>query len=396
MKKILIIGMSLEVGGAERSLVNFLNLIDFTIYEVDLLLFQNIGAFTKYIPIEVNQITIHEIEILYQSASATLRKFDNIIKDFGLIIQRYISSFIEIRKWKQFDQARLHRWLECYRYLIPNLEKGYEAAIAYAGGETAYYMMDKVNADRKVYFFHSDYSKIDIDADLERQYVDKADSIITVSNVCRKSLVHLFPEKAEDIYVLANLSSSKLIHKLALQYYPGEFDVSHKKLKIVSVGRLEAVKGFDLAVKAAGICKKKGMEFMWIIVGEGNERRNLEVLIKEMQVSDCFRLVGLKENPYPYIYYSDILIQTSRLEGKSVVLDEARILGKPAIITNYNSANDQIRNGIDGLIVDMSPESIAEAIFHCDFETITKFKNNVKVDSALEDIEKYMDCLLGI
>ena len=391
-KKILIIGSSLNIGGAEKSLINLLNMIDYAAYDVDFLLFQKEGAFVKQVPEEVNWLEDRTIKVLYQSIGKTLKQKKLSLRDIGLSFRRYRDSFFETRKWKQFDQIRIHRWMEHYVNYIPENENHYDLAIAYAGGDTAYYMLDKVKADQKVYYFHSDYSKIDIDVELERRYVDRADKIVTISDVCKQSLVNLFPEKASDIYVLNNLSSSKLIKKLACEYKPVEYEQA-EGLKIVSVGRLHPIKGFDLAVEAACILKNSGYKFSWVVVGDGEERARIESVIKENHLENLFILVGAKENPYPYIAEADVLVQPSRFEGKSVVLDEAKVLGVPSIITNYNSAHDQIEDGMDGMIVDMSPEGIASGIMNCTHEDIRKFSRNIKVDNKLEDIDGYMNCL---
>lgn len=58
----------------------------------------------------------------------------------------------------------------------------------------------------------------------------------------------------------------------------------------------------------------------------------------------------------------DVVAQTSRWEGKSVVLDEAKIIGTPILTTNYPTAKDQILEGKEGIIVEMSPKAIAAGI----------------------------------
>ena len=389
--------MSLNVGGVEKSLVNLLNMIDYKKYSVDLLLFQRKGAFLKQIPGEVNLIEEPNVKILFQSALYTIFHDKKSLHNTKLLFIRCFASVIEKLRWKQYDQIRLHRWIDFYSKNIPNNSNGYDVAVAYSGGETAYYIIDKVNAGRKVYYFHSDYSKIDIDAELEGKYVNQADIIVTISDVCKQSLDHLFPKKKDVIVVLSNLSSQKLIWQLAKDYFPSEFQVDRKKIKIVSVGRLDRVKGFDMAVEAANILKQSGIDFCWIIVGEGVERKNLEKQIKKYGLENQLILVGLKENPYPYILNADLLIQTSHLEGKSVVLDEAKILKTPAIITNYNSAHDQINDGIDGLIVDMSAEGIADGILLCakDMRKIKQFSDAIVINKSIECIDEYMNILMG-
>ena len=58
---------------------------------------------------------------------------------------------------------------------------------------------------------------------------------------------------------------------------------------------------------------------------------------------------------------ADVLVQSSRFEGKSVVLDEAKILCCPIVTTNYPTVYDQINNK-EGIIVGMSGKEIAEGI----------------------------------
>lgn len=397
MKKILFIGMSLNVGGAEKSLVNLLNMIDYNKFDVDLLLFQKTGAFLKQVPNEVNIIEIPELTILYQSAKTSFKSKEISISKIRLIIARYLCNVVCKTKWKQFDQIRLNRWINYYAKLIPDNDKQYDVAVAYAGGECAYYMFDKIKANKKVYYFHSDYSNIDIDVELERRYVDKSDLIVTISDKCKESLSILFPEMKDKIRVLQNLSSKDFIKKLANEYLPLEFENGHDYLKIVSVGRLIDIKGFDMAVEAASILKKKGIKFVWVVVGEGQERDNLKKLIQKFNVSNCFKLVGLKENPYPYIKYADVLLQTSRFEGKSVVLDEAKILKTAIVATNYNSIHDQLNNGVDGLIVDMNARDIASGIEYCirNKGMLFRFVQNSIVDEKITDAKKYLDILLN-
>ena len=73
-------------------------------------------------------------------------------------------------------------------------------------------------------------------------------------------------------------------------------------------------------------------------------------------------MLGKKINPYPYIKMADIYVQPSRYEGKAVTVVEAQILGKPIIITNYATADSQIRKDIDGYICELSVEGIADGV----------------------------------
>ncbi|HAT4243745.1 glycosyltransferase [Clostridium perfringens] len=394
--KLLIIGMSLNVGGAEKSLVNFLNMIDYNKYEIDLLLFQKKGVFLKQIPNEVNLVDVPEIEVLFQSIIKTIKEYKFDLLKVFLGIKRYFITFFEKKKWKQFDQIRIHRWIDFYSKWVPINEKKYDVGIAYAGGETAYYLVDKVKCNKRVYFFHSDYSEINIDAEVEKKYVEKVDKIITISDACKNSLVKLFPKQKNKMYVLQNLSSPDLINKLSDEYFPDDYK-NYKGTKIVSIGRLNKIKGYDMAIEAAKILKDNKIDFKWFIVGEGLERDNLTSLIKKYKLEKSFFLVGLKENPYPYIKFADILVQPSRFEGKSVVLDEAKILAKPIIVTNYNSVDDQIIDGFNGIIVSMNSIGIFEGLNKLIIDN-NKQRNlsiNCKksIDLSISNIDSYMSII---
>ena len=98
------------------------------------------------------------------------------------------------------------------------------------------------------------------------------------------------------------------------------------------------------------------------MVGDGYLREKLQKQIENASLEREFALLGTRNNPYPYIKNCTLLAQTSRYEGKSVVLDEGKILCAPIVTTAYPTAADQIADGEEGLIVEMSPEGIADGI----------------------------------
>jgi glycosyltransferase involved in cell wall biosynthesis len=141
---------------------------------------------------------------------------------------------------------------------------------------------------------------------------------------------------------------------------PIEFE--KKGIMLVSVGRLNVQKGFDVAIESCKILIDKGLDIYWYILGEGDERAALERKIVENGLEDRFILLGIKENPYPYVNVADIYVQPSRFEGKSIAIDEAKILAKPVVVTNFPSVADQIVHLENGFVTQMTAESIADGI----------------------------------
>ena len=394
-KKLLVTAMSMNIGGAEKSLVNLLNLLDYEEYDVDLLLFQRRGEFLPQIPVEVNIISVPEIDILYG-----VEPCDPIpaAKRVALMAWRYLSTGITRVAVRQFDRRRLLRWQRFYSARIPNLLGHYDCAVSYSGGETFWYVAEKVEADVLTVYYHNDYSNIDIDVTGEIRYLERADYVATISEICADSLRRIFPTQEGKVRIAQNPTCVSLTRRLGEVRVEDGFGSNSSRIKIVSVGRVEDSKGFDMAVMAASIVKHEiGPCFEWLIVGDGSRRESVQALIEREGVSDVIRLVGSKLNPYPYMASADLLAQTSRFEGKPVVVDEARVFGLPVLATDFTSASDQVRDGVDGLIVPMNPSGIARGLEDLlrDSSLLKRLSEHAAaVDvAALEDLSSFI-CLL--
>ena len=143
-----------------------------------------------------------------------------------------------------------------------------------------------------------------------------------------------------------------------------DLPVSKKgEITIVTVGRLTKPKNHLLAVDAAKILKDRGLDFRWYFVGEGDEMRSaIEERIAVKGLQNNVFLLGLKENPYPFMTKADIYVQTSSFEGFGMTIAEAKILHRPIVCTNFDIVHDQIIDHQNGLIADMAPNSVADRI----------------------------------
>ena len=110
--------------------------------------------------------------------------------------------------------------------------------------------------------------------------------------------------------------------------------------------------------------------------------------------------MGMKPNPYPYMAKADVYIQTSSFEGFGLTINEARILHKPVVSTNFPVVYNQIKDGENGLIAEMTPESVAEKILMLINDDalreriIDATKREVNTTSVTEP-QKVMDLLLA-
>ena len=148
MKRILFVMMSLQSGGAEKSLVNLLNEMNPQKYEIDLLLFRKTGTFLSQVPSYVHICNIPaEINKLYGNMSQA-----------GNLLGTKIIGTLAAKVHESTPGARAgYRWEHYYTKKIPMLTKQYDVAFAYITGETMFYTVEKVQANRKICFVHNDY-----------------------------------------------------------------------------------------------------------------------------------------------------------------------------------------------------------------------------------------------
>lgn len=355
-KNILFIMSNLECGGAEKALISMLEVFDYSKYNVDLLLFNQKGIFLNKVPKEVN-ILEEPFGYKYYDMSSKQAITDLLskgkIKD---VVRRLVSMFIyKVEKDSSRCNQRVWKYIS---NMFGKLEKEYDVAIGYLEGHPIYYCIDNVKAKKKIGFIHNDYDKLGLNPIGDRYYFKYLDKIVTVSNECAEVLKHRFPEYKDRVEIMHNIVSPKVIENMSLE----NIDLKKENITLVTVGRLNKQKGYDLAIEACKLLIDNGYDLKWYVIGEGNERQELERLIKNYNLEEKFILLGLKENPYPYIKQADIYVQTSRFEGKSIAIDEAKILHKPIVVTNFTTVKDQIHDGINGLIADLDSRAIYKEI----------------------------------
>ena len=385
-KKMLIVMMNLYNGGAEKSLVNMLNEINPNKYEIDLLLFQKKGLFLKQVPAYVNIIE-EPIDLYLLYNKPTIKNMLN-VKNIKFIISRILYSIVVKIKYKKYNPRirRQIRWNMYYKKLIKPLNNKYDISISYLENEPMRYVIDKTYATKKYIWIHSNYKKMEYLKEYDFEYFNKSDKIITISEECVNVLKKEFLNEKEKIEYLPNLSSKKTIEMLAKERPIIEFDKN--KFKIVSIGRLSYEKGFDIAVEAAKILKEKNINYQWYIIGDGTMKKEIDKKIKQYKLEKYFYLIGITDNPYSYIESSDILVQPSRSEGKSMVLDEAKILNKPFVVTKYPTIYDQANEDI-AVLVDINAEAIAEGIIdiYNNKNKLNVLKQNMKKESYSNEKE---------
>lgn len=360
MKKILIVIEAISSGGAERGLMALLNALDYNKYEVDLLYFYHEEEYYKdVIPKEVNVILPDIRSELALSSKRFVLKNIRRIKYWNIIFRR-IYYGVKEKVTKNYYRQRYTSWKGLKKY-IPMQAKEYDVCIGFCEGFPVYYAIDKVVARKYIAFQRTDYKLMGVDADKDIEYFDKVDNICVLSDEMKNNFEDVFPKFKDKVVVLPNvINVNEIIDKSNESV---DFDIEYTGTRIISVGTLRKVKGYDIAIKA---CKKlvdKGYDFKWYVLGYGEEENNLKRQIEQLKLKDRFILLGNKRNPYAYMKKCDIFVQCSYREGFSTSVFEAKTLRLPIVITDAPGMKNQIENNINGLVVSCgNEEEVANGI----------------------------------
>lgn len=352
-KKILFIIPNLRSGGAEKSLVTLLQLFDYNKYDVSLFLFRKEGLFVDSIPPRVKILTAGENYNYFDGSAAAGVKY--FIKKGRIDLA--LSRILYAESFKISDSYSFEKKMWKYLSKSVKIPKGhFDCVIGYLEG-TADWLAGEINATKKIGYMHSYLDNTPTDKRNFKETIEKFDSFVAVSQKCLDNLKELAPGY-KGFCEINNIISPVFIRNAAGTKTP----FNDEGFKILTIGRLSFEKGIDVAVEACRILKDKGNSFRWYHIGEGPEKGKIKSLINDYRLEENFILLGERSNPYPYINSCDIYAQPSRHEGKSIAIDEAKCLCRPIVVTNFPSVYDQIRNGVNGLICEMTAESLADCI----------------------------------
>lgn len=363
----------LELGGAEAALIGMLQSIDYSRHEVDLFLHSHQGEMMWLIPKEVNLLPeVKEYSVIEKPIMEALRT-----RCFFVVLARLKAKWQYIRYLKRKglkESAAVFQYIgNAVTPVLPTLEYlgEYDLAISFLNPHNI--VRDKVKAKKKICWIHTDYTRIDVNVELELPIWASYDHVISISPDVTRTFLQVFPSLKEKIVEMENILSTEFIRKRA-EEFDACAELVGNGVRILSVGRFCEAKNYDNVPDICRRIREKGVDLHWFLIGYGDDSL-IRQRIQESGMEDNVIILGKRTNPYPYIKACDIYAQPSRYEGKSVTVREAQILCKPVVVTDYPTAKSQIRNEIDGIIVPMDNEDCARGI--ADFIKNRELQQNI-------------------
>lgn len=341
---------SLTCGGAEKSLVSLLPLLDYEQIDVTLMLVGRGGIFERYVPEQVKIIN-------YTPGCVTVWQ-----KLWLCICRLAFSALIRVNRFRKHPlNSPTMEWMTC-RTAIRSYKEHYDVAIAYQQGFPCWYVLEKISAGKKYAWVNVDITKTKFRLNYVKKFYDRYDGVVAVSDALYDILLKVDLVDKKRLHCVYDILNQDLIIRQGNENFGGE-KPDKSVTTIVTVARLMAShKGQDMCIEAAKMLKNKGYKFQWFFVGDGPSREDLIFQANSSGVENEIRFVGMQSNPYPYMKAADIYVQSSRFEGFGLTVTEAKILGRAIVCANFPTAFNQLEDGKNGIIVEMTAESIASGI----------------------------------
>ena len=363
-KKVLFVINTLGCAGAEKALLELLKEFPKEEYEVSLYVLLNQGELISQIPqyVKVLNQNYSDVSVLSKEGKKVLNRqiFCRLFQKGAVFknIPYLLKGLMRMIKCKKVYPDKL-----LWRVMSDGgmkSEDTYDLAVAYLEGGSTYYVHDHVNAKRKIAFLHVDYTHAGYTRKLDKNCYQDFDRIFTVSEEVRNSLERVYPECKKRIMVFPNLIDQKGIREKAKE--KGGFSDEYDGWRLLTVGRLTSQKAYEIAIDAMKLLKEKGVQARWYVLGEGELREVLQRQINRLGLEKDFLLLGAVENPYPYYAQCDLYVHATRFEGKSIAVQEAKILGCPILVSDCNGNREQVKDGVDGSVCALTPESVSAKI----------------------------------
>ena len=338
-KHILFIMPDLPSGGAEKVLIDILRNFDYNRYDVTLLLKYRQGVYLNDIPSAVRLRTMFGASNIWVERWHRLlgilhcyHLYHSIVHKLLLLFALRGLKFDTIVSFMEGEAVRLHSYI-----------------VGKAAKNVSWVHIDLKTKHWSKVFFRSDCQ--------EQAAYEKMDRIVFVSQEAKAKFLELFGIDAGKCSVQYNLIDSATIRELALSK-----DVKKEKLTVCMVGRLNGQKRYDRALRVVKRLKEDGLDFVLWILGEGELKQEIEMLIVEYGLEDVVLLKGFVSPSYPLIAQADLLLSTSDSEGFSLVVAEAFCLGIPVVSTKTAGPVELIGNSEYGILVDNDISSISIAV----------------------------------
>lgn len=327
MIKVLFMIHDLSVGGAEKVLVNLVNNMDKTKFDITVMSLFDVGVNKQFLKSDVKYIGCFKHAIPGNSHYLKLltpkQLYKWLVKDKYDIIVSYLEGPTARIAGGAPDDAKVVSWIHC---TMPNVK---DICIGFRSFQEC------------------------------TTCFNRADKMIFVSEGVCRAFQKLCPTENNEIIYNTN-DTSNIISK-SKEELPTTFIKA--KFNICSVGKLSRVKGFDRLLSILSRLLKNGYDVHLNFLGSGEEEDSLKALCTTLNINDSVTFWGYQTNPYKFVANCDLYVCASYSEGFSTAATEALIVGTPVCTVDVSGMKEMLgHNNEFGIVVENNDEQLYNAI----------------------------------
>ena len=402
-------------GGAEKVAVNLLKGFVNQGLKVDLVLLWKEGVFLNHIPSQVRVINLNAPTNLYPYRWHRLLKF---------LWKRHLSSFdldcflklnaisAKIAFYFRGMSAMYPAWINTIALRLANYlreNRPYALlAILPIPNIIALKARQFANTTFRLIVNEQNTLSLALQINLRRQFIEwcvktfypKADIIVAVSQGVAEDLIQNYGVPEEKVKIIFNPIATEELFELLKQPASHPWFEREQPPIILGVGRLTRQKDFPALLRAFSLVRQVRPAKL-LILGEGEERANLERLAIELGIQNDVSMPGFVDNPFAFMSKASVFVLSSAWEGFGNVLVEALACGCPVVATDCRSGPREILdNGRYGRLVPVGDyEALAKAILETldnpDFPATKEERIQRALEFSLDAVvEKYLQVLL--
>ncbi len=345
MRIVFIVG-SLNTGGAEKVLINYIN------------------EFSNIATIEVELFTISLSGNLLSKLNSNIKisylyRGNDQILNWGRIRRIFYKSYRRVLKEVSFQFPFLFS-------LIFSKYYNYDYGFVFVQD---LHWFSKTNFGKRKYLWIQNNLKLVKDSKLYQndKFTNGFEKVVAISDGIYEDLTQRVKIDCSSILKINNPINSNEVLSLSLEVeLLKSFTFDFERPFIVSMGRLIDQKGFDILIEAFRICKHAGFSEKLVIIGGGSDYQNLTKLASSLSLveGEDYLITGIMKNPYPIIKKAKLFVCSSRFDGLSTSINEAMALGVPIVSTPCEFGPKEIlKDSKYGLLSsEINPESLSITI----------------------------------
>lgn len=329
MKKILFLIHDLGQGGAEKVLINLVNNMNRAKFDVSVIALFGGGVNEQFLASDIHYRAVFSKEFPGNS-----------------------------HLMKLLTPKQLHKLC---------VKEEYDIEVSYLEGPSARVISGCTNSETKlVTWIHSVHTSQKQLASSFRSIEEmqgcyaRFDRVICVSNHIRETLCELLPIREKSSVLYNTIESEEVIRKSLEVAEEIEED---EKIRLVSVGTLKEVKGFERLLRIVKRLTEEDYSIKLYLLGEGPLKNRLQNYISENGLDDVVKMLGYQLNPYKFVSKCHLFVCSSYSEGFSTAVTEALVVGTPVCTVEVSGMKEMLgENNEYGVVTENSEEMLYTAV----------------------------------